>query len=358
MRLARLRLLAFGPFTGRELSFDRGPRDLHLIFGENEAGKSSALSAITDLRFGIPQQSVHDFIHPYARMRIGATVQWPDGASIDVLRRKGRGATLTLADEHGEDTGEPVDADLLEALTGGLERERYEREFGIDHERLREGGRHLLRGGGELGATLFEASSGVADVNAVLERLETRARELFVPDARAKKGGSMRRSTPCAMPGARSTRRPLARPNGRDSSAARGAREDLEAHASELARVNQRLRELEGLRARLPLLASLDALSAERAAIGPVALLGPDAHSAGATPRASATVLESALPRSSANRLRLGICWRARMSTIACWRRPQRSIACMRGFPRREPVPSESHVGRRLWRASMRGARR
>ena len=53
MKLARLLLQAFGPFTDKTLDFAASPGNLHLIYGPNEAGKSSALRAITDLRFGI-----------------------------------------------------------------------------------------------------------------------------------------------------------------------------------------------------------------------------------------------------------------------------------------------------------------
>jgi len=62
-------LHAFGPFTECALDFTgKGlgtPPDLHLIYGPNEAGKSSALRAMTDLRFGIPLQSSDGFTHSY-----------------------------------------------------------------------------------------------------------------------------------------------------------------------------------------------------------------------------------------------------------------------------------------------------
>ena len=52
MKIRTLFLKAFGPFTDTTLDFS-GPAGLHLIYGANEAGKSSALRAITDLRYGI-----------------------------------------------------------------------------------------------------------------------------------------------------------------------------------------------------------------------------------------------------------------------------------------------------------------
>lgn len=54
MKLLKLLLQAYGPFTAKTVDFSTGPVDLHLIYGPNEAGKSSALRAMIDLRFGIP----------------------------------------------------------------------------------------------------------------------------------------------------------------------------------------------------------------------------------------------------------------------------------------------------------------
>ena len=47
MKIQKLFLHAFGPFTGTALDFS-GSTQLHLIYGPNEAGKSSALRAMAD----------------------------------------------------------------------------------------------------------------------------------------------------------------------------------------------------------------------------------------------------------------------------------------------------------------------
>ena len=53
MKLVRLLLQAFGPFTNKVVDFSAGPTNLHLIYGPNEAGKSSALRAMTETRIGM-----------------------------------------------------------------------------------------------------------------------------------------------------------------------------------------------------------------------------------------------------------------------------------------------------------------
>ena len=51
MRLNRLDLTRYGKFTGKSISFGEkvsGKTDLHLIYGLNEAGKSTLFSANLD----------------------------------------------------------------------------------------------------------------------------------------------------------------------------------------------------------------------------------------------------------------------------------------------------------------------
>ena len=192
MKIARLLLEAFGPFTENELTFlatgeDTAP-ELHLIHGPNEAGKSSALRAITDLRFGIPQQTPDRFLHDYGRLRIKGVFLDDRGQRRGLARHKGREPTLTRFDEV---SGETLPSDqslgtLERALTGGLSREEFEILFGLNHERLRRGGERLLRGEGELGAALFEASAGTRGIGEILKEIKADAKKLFNPHGRAQ----------------------------------------------------------------------------------------------------------------------------------------------------------------------------
>lgn len=64
MKIIELRLSAFGPFTNRVLDLSAGDQGLHVIFGPNEAGKSSALRAIYALLYGIPAQTADAYLPP------------------------------------------------------------------------------------------------------------------------------------------------------------------------------------------------------------------------------------------------------------------------------------------------------
>jgi uncharacterized protein YhaN len=182
MKLRELHLTAFGPFTDRKLDFGNDGQSVVFVHGPNEAGKSSTLRAISDLRFGIPQQSRDNFVHEHRNMQLGGLLVDRNDKYYQIMRRKGRGATLHYAD------GSAVPPDVEALITCGLSKEEYEAMFGLDHERLRKGGEALLAGQGEIGAALFEASAGVRSIPQVLERLDQSARTYFMPGARGKNG--------------------------------------------------------------------------------------------------------------------------------------------------------------------------
>ena len=188
MKLLKLLLQAFGPFTGKTLDLSGGSADLHLIYGPNEAGKSSALRAMMDLRFGIPLRSPDDFLHAANELRIGGIFLTHAGERIGCVRRKGKGVTLSRLNVETEqpDAALPLAAGLEQELTGGMERGEFEAMFGLNHARLREGGKILLRGEGDVGVALFEASAGTSGIAALLESLEVDAKKLYSSHGRAQ----------------------------------------------------------------------------------------------------------------------------------------------------------------------------
>jgi uncharacterized protein YhaN len=174
VRLLRLDLLAYGPFTARSLPLDEGDCGLHMIFGPNEAGKSSALRALRCLLYGIPTQCQDAFVHAYNQLRIGMVVQNDGGESLQLIRRKGMKDTL-----RGADDATVVEPAQLARLLNGIDEGQFRLRFGIDHDELVRGGESLVQGGGELGSALFAAGTGLSDLGAVQARLSKDAEELF-----------------------------------------------------------------------------------------------------------------------------------------------------------------------------------
>lgn len=178
MKLLRIELIAFGPFSNAVLDLNEGSEGLHLIYGPNEAGKSSALRAIRNLLYGIPDRSPDDFLHPYGKLRIGGKLGNGAAGVLEFIRRKGRVSTL-----RGPDDSTPLEESVLSALLGGVDEEDFRKRFGIDHETLVLGGREIVEGGGELASVLFAAGSGIAGFRAVQEGLKAEMDGLFKPSA-------------------------------------------------------------------------------------------------------------------------------------------------------------------------------
>ena len=91
MRLRRLDLLRYGRFEETPLDFGtagEGP-DVTVIFGPNEAGKSTAFAAWLDLLYGFQRQG-----HPYAfrferkDLLVGAEIETAEGPLV--LQRNAR----------------------------------------------------------------------------------------------------------------------------------------------------------------------------------------------------------------------------------------------------------------------------
>lgn len=180
MRLNRLELTRYGKFTDKRLDFGSaraGATDFHLVYGPNEAGKSTLFSAYLDLLFGIEAQSAYGFLHPYPTMRIGADITI--GAEHHaVARLKRRQGSLVAPDDR------VLPDALFAAVLGGVDRQTYQMMFSLDDDSIERGGESILKSEGELGALLFSASSGLSGIGAGLDRLKAEADAFFRPQAR------------------------------------------------------------------------------------------------------------------------------------------------------------------------------
>jgi uncharacterized protein YhaN len=156
MRIRRLDLLKYGHFTDTDFQLPAAQPDFHVVYGPNEAGKSTALSAIEDLLFGIPHNSTRNFLHDYNSMRVGALLE--SGAeTLEVRRRKGN--RDTLLDKNG--TPLPAGDAALAGMLAGADKAFFTRMFCLDHERLKTGGQEILQAQDDVGQMLFSAGAGI-----------------------------------------------------------------------------------------------------------------------------------------------------------------------------------------------------
>ena len=151
------------------------------MFGPNEAGKTTSLTAIEDMLFGIPERSPYNFLHSYEAMRVGAVLE-NGGDCFEFQRRKTRRDMILGPD------GDPLPGDerLLTPFLGGADRVYFDRMFNLSHGRLAEGGKAIIEAKDDVGQMLFAAGTGLADLRERLKQLEEEADRLWAPRKSAR----------------------------------------------------------------------------------------------------------------------------------------------------------------------------
>jgi uncharacterized protein YhaN len=180
MKLRELNLIAFGPFSDSCIDLSHGDQAVQMIYGPNEAGKSSSLLAITYLLYGFPAQTPVDFKHPYKNLRVGGRLCHSDGREIKVVRRKANQKSLRCSEDL-----DPLDDDVLLPFLGDVDHSLFTTMFGINHERLRRGGREIAQGSGRIGEMLFAAGAGLVDLQQLQQDLHTHSEQLLKTTGRS-----------------------------------------------------------------------------------------------------------------------------------------------------------------------------
>jgi len=137
MRLNRLDLIRYGRFQNATLPFPKpapGAPDVTLVFGPNEAGKSTAFEAYLEFLFGMKKGE-----HPYAfrferaDLCVGAELDIPGRGAVALQRTSKAKQTLLDAD------GRAVDEAVLVSALHGLTREAYLERLSLNDHSLRGG---------------------------------------------------------------------------------------------------------------------------------------------------------------------------------------------------------------------------
>ena len=179
MRVRLLTLDSYGAFRNRTIELGTA---LSVVLGPNETGKSTALDALADLLWSIPQSSKRAFHFRRQELAVSAVLVLPDGTEVPVERSASglvdtatRGEVPALWQGDGDDRG------------------RWRTSFGLTHEELRKGGEHLFKGEGDLASLIFRARSGQS-VHHLLDSLSARADSLY-KEHRGNKSVRARRAT-------------------------------------------------------------------------------------------------------------------------------------------------------------------
>ncbi len=172
MRLRRLEIENFGLFSDVNFDFDDG---FQLIFGANEAGKSTLLQAIREVLFGFPTRSPYAFASHAGEMAATASLDMNDGTQLRYRRRKGRKNEVV---GKTEPAGRDLDAAALSRLLGGANFELYEQVFGFSLAELASGEKSLQQA--NLAEALYGGGlGGLANFQKVQNELKNESDGLF-----------------------------------------------------------------------------------------------------------------------------------------------------------------------------------
>lgn len=178
MKIRRLDLTAYGPFTNETLEFDAD--NLHVVYGANEAGKSTALRALQAVLYGMTEKR-DAFLHPWEMMRVGMSVE-VGNQIIAVERRKGKGVRSLVY----TGTDRTVSGEEWNRVLPILDQNLFIQMFGLDYQRLVDGGRDLAEGKGDIGQALLAAAGDLGNAVERMHAFQRQSGELFQPHARSQ----------------------------------------------------------------------------------------------------------------------------------------------------------------------------
>jgi len=187
MRFDRIDLLRYGCFTDHVIDLKKptGDGDFHIIYGPNEAGKSTLRDACLDFLYGIPLKSGYNFLHDYQVMEIGAKIT-ANNTTFQARRNKGNKNTLYAPD------GTVMSETTLKSIVGDISREGYEQMYSLDDDSLEKGGESILGSKGDLGALLFSAMSGLSDISGAINQIQEESDGFFKVSGRSYELASLK----------------------------------------------------------------------------------------------------------------------------------------------------------------------
>lgn len=172
MKIVALDLKYYGPFTNKSIDFG-DENGLHLVYGPNEAGKSTTLRALHNALFGFDSREAEReaHVHDAKTLAIGISFRGTDGKRIDVVRSKGRGSKSLVYSDSGKSAPELV--------LPVADEDEFKMLFGIDYNRLVNGGRLLAEFKGDVGQAMLAAAGDTGDALKLIASLDERCESLY-----------------------------------------------------------------------------------------------------------------------------------------------------------------------------------
>ena len=185
MKLLRVQANNFGIFHDQEWDFGNEP--FRLVFGPNEAGKSTLLELLRNALFGFPEQTDYAWPSHQGEMSVEISAQLDDRRRLKFRRRKGR-KNIVRGQIDAEDNGgdyDEVDVHSLADLLGHASPELFQNVFAFSLDELSKGSDSLTHA--RLSEALFGSGiGGLSNLHRVHELLRGQHSELFAPRARKR----------------------------------------------------------------------------------------------------------------------------------------------------------------------------
>ena len=190
MRLRRLDLTRFGHFTDRSIDLgiaETGRSDFHIVYGPNEAGKTTLMEAYLRLIYGFPMRDGYSFKHPLNTLQVGGLLEINDVPTELVRLKK---SANSLQDIHGD----PLPETILQGCLGGIAQDDYRKLFCLDDATIEAGGEEITNSKGDIGRLLFAAAAGIGNLTGVLDQVEARAEAFYKKSASKTTFAGLKRS--------------------------------------------------------------------------------------------------------------------------------------------------------------------
>lgn len=141
MKLAQLHIENFGVYHGRTFEFGEG---LQVIYGPNEAGKSTLLNVLRHAFFGFPHRNPYGAARSDKPVAVSGQMRLADGRNVKFRRQKGMPDHVTGQIERERTE---LDGARLAALLGGAHDELFRHIFAFSLEELAAGEKSLSDAG-------------------------------------------------------------------------------------------------------------------------------------------------------------------------------------------------------------------
>ena len=178
LRIDGLRVLGFGRFSN--LTRELGP-GMHLLYGPNEAGKSTLLAFLRSMLFGFEKQGQPERYEPEGGGPFGGELRLSTDAGPLLVRRvatgrRSKGELLVLGPD-----GQPVPPERLEDALGHVSRELFFDVFAFRLDELA-GFERLTEQRGASEALVAASMRGARKLPEVMQRLRKSADGLYKPN--------------------------------------------------------------------------------------------------------------------------------------------------------------------------------